>query len=141
MKNKAIRDARKYLEILKTLFPLITIREGRFLRDLRIELMEFCKRHPDVTYEEINEEFGYPEDVLKEYIASQNGDYLLKTLKRKHIWKRALLIIIVAALICTMSFLIVIYKSYTDSKNAVLDTYDVHIGLGENEEIDVKTGD
>lgn len=103
--------------------------------------MEYCKRHPDVTYEEINEEFGYPEDVLKEYIASQDSNYLLKTLKRKHTWKMSLAIVITATSICIICFLTVIYKSYLDSKNAVLDKFDVDIGVGENEEIDVKTVD
>lgn len=141
MKNQAIRNAKNYLGVLKTLFPLITIREGRFLRDMRVELMEYCKRHPDVTYEEINEEFGYPEDVLKEYIASQDGNYLLKTLKKKHTWKISLTIVITATFICVICFLTVIYKSYSDSKNAVLDKFDVNIGVGGNEEIDVKTVD
>lgn len=134
MKSQAIQAVKSYMGVLKTLFPLITIREGRFLRDVRVELMEYCKRHPDITYEKIGEEFGYPEDVLKEYIASQDGDYLLKALKRKQIWKLSLGIVIVATLICCISFLTVIYKSYTDSQNAVLDTYDVDIGIEEKDE-------
>lgn len=132
MKNQSIQEVKKYMQVLKTLFPLITIREGRFLRDIRIELIEFCKRHPDTTYEEISEEFGYPEDVLKEYIATQDGDYLLKSLKRKQVWKISLGIVIIATLVCVISGLTVIYKSYTDSKKAVLDTYDVRIGVEEN---------
>ena len=53
----------------------------------------------------------------------------------------SLTIVIMATFICVICFLTVIYKSYSDSKNAVLDKFDVNIGVGENEEIDVKTAD
>ena len=61
LKNK---EAKKYYEILKGIFPKATYLEARFLKDMQRSIAEFCMEHPSCTYEMISEEFGTPQEVL-----------------------------------------------------------------------------
>ena len=57
LKNK---EAKKYYEILKAIFPKTTYMEEKFLRDMQRSIAEFCLEYPTCTYEMISEEFGPP---------------------------------------------------------------------------------
>ncbi len=62
-----------YYKKLRFMFPNIGFREGRFLRDLRMQLNEYSITHPNASYEEICSFYGKPEDVLADYISSREG--------------------------------------------------------------------
>lgn len=91
-----------------------------------MELIEYCKRHPSCTYEELIKEFGYPEDILHEYISNQKTEYLLLCLKRKNVWKSSLVIVLIATIICVTSFMFALYKSYSLSASGVMKDYEIY---------------
>lgn len=136
MRKETKKSINQYYGLLKALFPHISFNEGRFLRDYRMELIEYCKRHPSCTYEGLIKEFGYPEDILHEYISNQKTEYLLLSLKRKNVWKISLAIVLIATIICVTSFMFALYKSYSLSADAVTNTSTI-----ENNLIEKITGD
>ena len=62
------KAAQEYYFILKSIFPKVTVEEGRFLKEFKTSLIEFTLVHPQCTYDTLIEEFGTPQDILHEYL-------------------------------------------------------------------------
>ena len=65
MQNKYVKD---YYRILKSIFPLKTFYEGKFLKEFKMSLIEYSIEHPHCTFNDLIEEFGTPQEILLEYM-------------------------------------------------------------------------
>lgn len=63
-----LRSYEVFYKRVRCLFPSIGIKEGRFLKELKAHLQDFFIMHPNITYEEIVDFFGTPEDIVRNYI-------------------------------------------------------------------------
>lgn len=79
MRNKYTNE---YYRILKAIFPLKDFYEAKFLKDFKNSLIEFSNEHPNSTFDDLIIEFGTPQEVLLEYMDTQ--DYLLTSKKIKN---------------------------------------------------------
>ena len=97
--NKA---AQEYYFILKSIFPKVTVEEGRFLKEFKTSLIEFTLVHPQCTYDTLEEEFGSPQDILHEYLDMHDSNKISQDIKRMHLRKiifRCILIAIITSFI------------------------------------------
>ena len=70
---------------VRSLFPNVGTKEGRFLKELKAHLQDFSLVHPNVTYEEIVDFFGTPEEIMKNYIEAEGIENVSKRITtRKH---------------------------------------------------------
>ena len=115
LKNK---EAKKYYEILKGIFPKATYLEARFLKDMQRSIAEFCMEHPSCTYEMFSEEFGTPQEVLAGYLDAQDENTTVHKLQRLKIKKWIGITIIAAGLICVVIYSIVYWDIWNRLKNA-----------------------
>lgn len=116
---------------VKSLFPKVDFKEGRFLRDLRKQVEEYAIKFPTATYEDIEEAFGSPEDIIYDFFSMTGATKIAKSVKKRWIKKLVVIITIsiLAFLICTYCLLWYIsYRKYTDS---LIDTKETIIYEGE----------
>lgn len=111
----------QYYKVLKELFPRISFKDGKFLRDIRLELSDFAREHPNMTYEELVNTFGRPEDIVRDYLADQNFEYILACIKKKSIWRTCVAIFLSATILCSGVYLWFLYLSYRASRDSVID--------------------
>ena len=98
---------RKYIRQCRTLFPVYGNSERTFLNRLKVQINEHLDLFPDLSYEELVKQFGTPKEVIMEYYANADDDYLLKKIDISKKLKRFLLFI--AILFLSYFF----YESYT----------------------------
>ena len=60
---------------------------------LKVQINEHLDLFPDLSYEELVKQFGTPKEVIMEYYANANDDYLLKKIDVSKKLKRFLLFI------------------------------------------------
>ena len=73
MKNKYCMQ---YYKVLKGLFPRLSFWNGKFLKDVKTQLSAFSILHPNATYNDVVNAFGQPEEVVEEYLNSQDSSQL-----------------------------------------------------------------
>ena len=98
---------RKYIRQCRTLFPVYGNSERTFLNRLKVQINEHLDLFTDLSYEELVKQFGTPKEVIMEYYANADDDYLLKKIDVSKKLKRFLLFI--AILFLSYFF----YESYT----------------------------
>ena len=49
---------------------------GKFLRDVKTQLSAFSILHPNATYDDVVDAFGLPEEVVEEFLNSQDSSQL-----------------------------------------------------------------
>lgn len=101
--NKA---AQEYYFILKSIFPKVTVEEGRFLKEFKTSLIEFTLVHPQCTYDTLIEEFGTPQDILHEYLDMHDASTLTHNIKKINFRKFILKAVIVAVIITLIAYCI-----------------------------------
>lgn len=99
------KAAQEYYFILKSIFPKVTVEEGRFLKEFKTSLIEFTLVHPQCTYDTLIEEFGTPQDILHEYLDMHDANKLTHAIKKHNYKKLVLLIILAGVLICCTAIL------------------------------------
>ena len=65
-----------YYKVLKGLFPKLSFTEGKFLKDVKIQLRDFGTIHPNATYDDVIDAFGPPEQIVAEFLNNQNSAQL-----------------------------------------------------------------
>ena len=100
------KAAQEYYFILKSIFPKVTVEEGRFLKEFKTSLIEFTLVHPQCTYDTLIEEFGTPQDILHEYLDTHDANKLTHAIKKPNYKKLVLLIILAGVLICCTAYCI-----------------------------------
>lgn len=79
-----------------------------FLSSMREYLDDYCDEHPDCTLEDLESEFGMPEEVANEFLESQNVSKSSKIKKLK--MSRRLFAIIAVALVIILVSVIMFYR-------------------------------
>ena len=110
--------ANKYIQQCKSLFPVYGKLERTFLNRLKVQVNEHLDLFPDISYNELVKQFGSPREVVMEYYANADDDYLLKRMHFvKHV--RIFLSVIAFALIVFFAYRsYVIYESFQEIKDS-----------------------
>ncbi len=102
--NNMIRNKNclQYYYILRGLFPNVGYAEGKFLRDVKMQLRDYSLIHYDCTFEDVIANFGSPEDIVKDYLSNQQPQVLYQSVllsrkKQMLIFAGILAILITAA--------------------------------------------
>lgn len=113
-------NAKKYLKQIKALLPVLSKQEKRFLKDMKNDVDEFSNDNPEVTFEDLTDKFGNPNDVVHNYIESVDLDYMIKCISSRKLIRRTAIIVLVLAFIGFCAFIGSVYMAYLDSQNSVI---------------------
>ncbi len=130
MKNK---NHILYYNKLKSLFPRIDYREGRFLRDMKKQLKEFSMCHPNCSYQEIEDTFGKVEDVVYDYVQEQGMDTIYESVRNRKKKKVLFILLILGLILSYMTYSAVWLLSYRTFSETAIETKEIQIDQGENE--------
>lgn len=97
---------RKYIRRCKQLFPVYGKYERQFLKRLQQEVNEHITQNPNLTYEELVNQFGSPKDIVVGYYDTIDDAYLLKKLNFVKTIRRFSLVIVMLVV------LFIGYRSY-----------------------------
>lgn len=111
---------RKYLRNCKRLFPVYGKRERQFIKRLRDRIQEHIDSSPDLTYEELTEQFGSPKDIVIEYYNTIDDDYLLRKTNLVKYLKIVLFSALAIVLIYFGTHFVLLYKSYRDVQDSII---------------------
>lgn len=97
------KNCQLFYKRLRTLFPSIGFAEGKFLRDIKMQLRDYSIENPNAEYEDVVKFFGNPEDVYMDYIRVQGREEIYNRFQVKR-WLRWTLhiILIISVIICIM---------------------------------------
>lgn len=111
---------KKYLRNCKRLFPVYGKRERQFIKRLRDRIQEHIDSSPNLTYEELLEQFGSPKDIVIEYYNTVDDDYLLRKTNLVKYLKIVLFSALAIVLIYYGTHFVLLYKSYQDVQDSII---------------------
>ncbi len=69
--------SKKYMDDVKTLFPIIRKSEKAYLRQMKQNIADYCEQSTVSSVDELYEEFGKPQDVVYDYFSMMDITQLL----------------------------------------------------------------
>lgn len=110
---------KKYIRRCKNCFPVYGKEEQQFLKRLRHQMEEYAQENPDVTYQQLEEWFGTPIDIVKSYYDSlEDEDRLIDRACFSRTLKKFMIIILMVISIIGVYDSAIMYFSYLDGKDS-----------------------
>lgn|SRR5699024_3570461 len=106
------KNCQLFYKRLRTLFPSIGFAEGKFLRDIKMQLRDYSIENPNAEYEDVVKFFGNPEDVYVDYIRVQGREEVYQKFHFREIIKRLIYVaVFILCIACSITFYF-LRKSY-----------------------------
>ncbi|HJD39452.1 MAG TPA: hypothetical protein H9913_05440 [Candidatus Blautia stercoripullorum] len=113
------KNCQLFYKRLRTLFPSIGFAEGKFLRDIKMQLRDYSIENPNAKYEDVVKFFGNPEDVYVDYIKNQEeGRIYLKFQLKKRI-RNAIGFLVLIVLFLWITYFLIWWKGYDIFSNNI----------------------
>ena len=110
---------KKYIRRCKNCFPVYGKEEQQFLKRLRHQMEEYAQENPDVTYQQLEQWFGTPIDIVKSYYDSlEDEDRLIDRACFSRTLKKVMIIILMVISIIGVYDSAIMYFSYLDGKDS-----------------------
>lgn len=117
------KDSKKYIRDLKLFLPIHSKKEKQLFSDIKSRLEELTADSPEVTYEQICDELGAPQEVVSEYFFNSDTEYLVKKLRFTQYIRRVFLIVVIAILIVTGVRSYYLHQLYLECTEKDIPTY------------------
>jgi uncharacterized membrane protein len=120
MNEKTIddNDLRSYFNQIKSLLPIFGKEEKKFFAYFREEVDEFLAANPECDFEQLVEYFGKPNEIVSEYIGNADLKYLTNRIRIAKHMKLFIAIVLILAVVATLTAFALDYKLYLEAKNA-----------------------
>ncbi|SCJ95621.1 Uncharacterised protein [uncultured Eubacterium sp.] len=93
------QEIRQYCRQVRRLLPVHTQEEKQFIHTLQSDMEAFVKENPEISLEDLTDQFHSPKQVASDYLASLNHTRLCSLLSlRSHVKKTISLLLILAIL-------------------------------------------
>ena len=126
------KNCQLFYKRLRTLFPSIGFAEGKFLRDIKMQLRDYSIENHNAEYEDVVKFFGNPEDVYVDYIRVQGREEVYQKFQVRKCIHRALLFLIIVLLGIWLTYSIIWWNGYKSFHNIIPTTQDVIVRKGAN---------
>ena len=105
MNQISSKEFKQYFKKIKLLMPVYRKQEKRFLKDFQSSVYDFADAHPDSTLDTLFAHFSTPDEIVMDYLAS-NDLYTLCThfSIRKHVKRFFILLAVLTALSICIHF-------------------------------------
>lgn len=118
--NKACK---LYLKNLKLFLPIRHKREKQFFKDIQFSLNNLSIANPSISYPEICEELGNPEEVISDYYSNCDSSYLTKNLRISNYIRKLFIAILIALTIVTGVRSFYLHKLYIETQKEIPTHY------------------
>jgi hypothetical protein len=104
-----------YLRNLKRLMPVYGKNQRIYLHTINESLNDYCNSNPNPSYEELEDNFGTPVEIIGDYLREQETQTLIKQVNQRNFFRLIIGIVLLAALICCSAFWVNYYRAYLHS--------------------------
>lgn len=125
------KNCQLFYKRLRILFPSVGFSEGKFLRDIKMQLRDFSMENPGAEYEDVVEFFGNPEDVYVNYIQSRGREEIYQKFKARKVVKYCITSIVIFMVIVWIIIYLSWFKGYRSFTNSVPTIKETVIEEGE----------
>lgn len=130
------KNCQLFYKRLRTLFPSIGFTEGKFLRDIKMQLRDYSIENPNAEYEDVVKFFGNPEDVYVDYIRVQGREEVYSRFQIKSFIRWTLYMLSLISIIICVIFFYFWRKSYSSFRDIMPVVAENAIEEGEKNEED-----
>lgn len=130
------KNCQLFYKRLRTLFPSIGFAEGKFLRDIKMQLRDYSIENPNAEYEDVVKFFGNPEDVYVDYIRVQGREEVYSRFQIKSFIRWTLYMLSLISIIICVIFFYSWRKSYSSFRDIMPVVAENAIEEGEKNEED-----
>lgn len=113
------KNCQLFYKRLKILFPSIGFAEGKFLRDIKMQLRDFSIENPGSDYKNVVAFFGNPEEVYVNYIQSKGREEVYQKFRSRKIIRYCIISLIIFMIIVWSIVYLVWFKGYKSFTNSV----------------------
>ena len=117
------KDSKKYYSELKLFFPVHGKIERQMFSDIRFRLEELNENIEKISYEQICEELGTPQEIVSGYFCDTDTEYLVKRLRFTQYIRRCIFILIAAIIIIAGVYGYHLHKLYLEISEKDTPTY------------------
>lgn len=117
------KDSKKYIRDLKLFLPVHGKKEKQLFSDIKSRLEELNADSPKITYDQICDKLGAPQEVVSEYFFNSNTEYLVEKLRSTQYIRRAFIAIIIAILVVTSIRSYYLQQLYLEGTEKNIPTY------------------
>lgn len=122
---KANRYVRKYHRMVKCAIPRDYPHRTRIVGNMQDLVETYIAEHPDAGYEELQEQFGSPEELAASLVDNLTSEEVLRLFKRRKWWGIAVVVTaIVAAFLITVGLINIAERSRVVEITEVLTIYE-----------------
>lgn len=125
------KNCQLFYKRLRILFPSIGFAEGKFLRDIKMQLRDFSMENSGAKYEDVVEFFGNPEEVYVNYIQSRRREEVYLKLQIRKLIKWVCYVISFILISVFMIICFYLYKGYYSFHDIMPETAETIIEKGE----------
>lgn len=124
MRNSCVKE---YYRILKAIFPLKSYYEAKFLKEFKNSLIEFSNNKNVCTFEDLVKEFGSPQEVLHEYMDTQDFIETSTAIKKQNTKKYILWVCVIFLILGLAFYTIFLYDLSKKVEKAIPATINTTI--------------
>ncbi len=123
---------KKYIRRCKNCFPVYGKEERQFLKRLRHQVEEYTQENQELTYQQLEERFGTPIDIVKSYYDTLEDENRLidRACFSKYLRRIFAMILVILIFFFTYRSTLV-YMSYLDAKDTEVIYIESNIKEGE----------
>ena len=103
---------KEYISEIKALFPIKRKPEKEYIKKIAADVADYCEEANVTSKQELYDNYGRPNDVVNNYFATVDTEYIVKEIKTTKFIKSAIAIIIILAMIATSALCITLYAQY-----------------------------
>lgn len=100
---------KQYISEVKTLFPIMGKNEKKYIEKLKNTVEDYCEEFDIETKDALYENYSTPTQVVQDYFASADTEYLVKKVKFSKFIKITFVVLLALALIGISAYAIILY--------------------------------
>lgn len=115
------KEARRYYRKVKTLIPSKGKYEISMLKSIRLRILELENARDELTYDDLCNIIGAPQDVIYNYYETVDIDYLITRLRTTKIVRRCAYIALAVIIMCSTIVAGYYYSAYIKSTSTIVE--------------------
>ena len=105
---------------VRTLFPIHNKKKRQFLKKLSCAMEEYASENPDLTFDQLKEHFGTPQEIVHEYLSEMPEEELRRCLSIKKYVRICLGAILIVFIIAASVFSYSYYKAFQAVEDSII---------------------